>query len=289
MAFLQAFKFGSGLWDPSHRYETSWLLPPWLLFVCRTLFSVYAFTTLFFNIGWSCTHADTGGCRTARRSFSFFTVLTYWGLAFYFAVAAAHTLSYLRSGGRDSLLARLPRPLQALHALFYTSVVTLPFLVTIVYWGVLFSGPWFARRYDAWSNVSEHALNSVLALFELLLARAAPPLWAHALWLIVILLAYLAVAFITLADQGWYTYSFLDHDSVGGRGYVAAYVFGIAVGILVIFLVVWGLIHLRVWVTEKKLGMEGKFAGGRHPRLNEDEEELGAMQQPKNQAAQSFV
>lgn len=38
MAFLQAFKFGSGLWDPSHRYETSWLLPPWLLFVCRALF-----------------------------------------------------------------------------------------------------------------------------------------------------------------------------------------------------------------------------------------------------------
>lgn len=38
MAFLQAFKFGSGLWDPSHRYETSWLLPPWLLFFSRALF-----------------------------------------------------------------------------------------------------------------------------------------------------------------------------------------------------------------------------------------------------------
>lgn len=35
--FTDGFRLGSGLWDPSHRYETSWLLPPWLLFICRAL------------------------------------------------------------------------------------------------------------------------------------------------------------------------------------------------------------------------------------------------------------
>lgn len=284
MAFLDAFKFGNDLWDPSRRYETSWLLPPWLFFACRALFSLYAFTDLFFTLAWACTHDAVGGCQTARRSFSYFTVLTYWGLAFYLAVAAAHTLSYMLRSGRDSLLARLPRPLQALHALFYTSVVTLPFLVTIVYWSILYAGRGFPSTYDAWSNASEHALNSAFALFELVLARTAPPPWVHALWLIVILLGYLAVAFVTLADQGWYTYSFLDHDSVGGRGYVAAYVLGIAVGILVIFAVVWGLIHLRVWVTEKKLGMEGKFVRGRNQGVDHNSE-----QRSKEQTAQSFV
>jgi hypothetical protein len=29
------FKFGDDIWDPSHRFETSWLLPPWVLFGCR--------------------------------------------------------------------------------------------------------------------------------------------------------------------------------------------------------------------------------------------------------------
>ena len=33
----QAFKFGTGLWDPTHRFETSWLLSPWVLFFCRAL------------------------------------------------------------------------------------------------------------------------------------------------------------------------------------------------------------------------------------------------------------
>ncbi|TQV96469.1 hypothetical protein V2A60_003133 [Cordyceps javanica] len=284
MAFLNAFKFGNGLWDPSHRYETSWLLPPWLLFACRALFSVYAFTDLFFVIGWSCTHDAAGGCQAARRSFSFFTVLTYWGIAFYLAVAAVHTLSYIRSGGRDSLLARLPRPLQALHALFYTSVVTLPFLVTIVFWAVLYAGPWFPDTYSAWGNVSQHALNSVFALFELALPRTAPPPWIHAFWLIMILLGYLGVAYITVADQGWYTYNFLDHDKVGGRGYVAAYIFGIAAGILVIFVVVWALIHLRVWITERKLSMEGKFAGSARNHVED-----ATAQSSKEQATHSFV
>lgn len=85
----------------------------------------------------------------------------------------------------------------------------------------------------------------------------------HLAWLMGILLGYLGVAFITLASQGWYTYSFLDHDKVGGRGYVAAYVVGIAVGIVVIFVVVWGVVWLRRWVSEVKLGKMGKFVDER--------------------------
>lgn len=133
---------------------------------------------------------------------------------------------------------------------------------------MLYSAPWFPVRFNAWSNVSEHALNSAFALFELVLPRTQPPPWIHLLWLIVVLLAYLALAFVTLADQGWYTYSFLDHDEVGGRGLVAAYVFGIALAIVIIFAVVWALIRLRVWVTETKLGFEGKFAKGRTARTD---------------------
>lgn len=30
--------FGTGPWDPTHRFHTSWLLAPWLLFACRALF-----------------------------------------------------------------------------------------------------------------------------------------------------------------------------------------------------------------------------------------------------------
>lgn len=43
--------------------------------------------------------------------------------------------------------------MQALHAVYYTTVVTFPILVTIVFWGVLYESPWFPVRFDAWSNV----------------------------------------------------------------------------------------------------------------------------------------
>jgi hypothetical protein len=37
MARANPFKLGKDLWDPSNRFETSWLLNPWLLFVCRAI------------------------------------------------------------------------------------------------------------------------------------------------------------------------------------------------------------------------------------------------------------
>lgn len=244
--------------------------------------AIYALVTRFFIIGWTCTHSELGGCATARQSFSYFTILTYWGLAFYFLVAAIHTLTYaLRA---RPLLDRFPRPLQALHSLFYTTVITYPFLVTIVYWAVLYKDPWFAREFDAWSNVSQHAINSAFALFELLIPRTSPPPWLHILWLIVILLGYLAVAYITVADQGWYVYDFLDYKETGGRGYVAAYIIGIAVGIVVIFLVAWALIWVRRWVTEVKLGMDGKFSKQRVWRSDVEMNTIGIKNHNGNQA-----
>lgn len=41
------------------------------------------------------------------------------------------------------------------------------------------------------------------------------------------------------------------------------YILGIAAGIIVVFLIVKGLVWVRKWFTETKLGMTGKFHGGR--------------------------
>ncbi|KAI2604256.1 uncharacterized protein GGS25DRAFT_507508, partial [Hypoxylon fragiforme] len=172
------FARGPEPWDPSHRFVTSWLLPPYALFACRALMSLYAFTTLLFNIIYQCATPSAGGCAESRRDFSYFTVLTYWGLAFYLLFAALHTFTYARSRPPHSpLLTSWPPPLQSLHALLYSSVTTYPFLVTVVYWGVLYSyGPaWFPTPLQAWSNLSQHALNSAFALFEILLPRTTPP------------------------------------------------------------------------------------------------------------------
>ncbi|KAE9368854.1 hypothetical protein N431DRAFT_494218 [Stipitochalara longipes BDJ] len=271
---MRTLKFGTDLWDPSHRFETSWILKPWVLFGCRATISLYAFTTTFFIIGWEATNHDGLSIHDVHRSFSFFTILCYWGASFYFLVSALHTFTYAQHGGTP-LLNRFPRPLQALHYLFYSTIVTFPFLVTIVYWAILYSS--FASRFTLWSNTSQHALNSVFGLFELVFTRINPSPWIHLLWLIILLAAYLGVAYVTYATKHYYVYSFLNpnprddvvvngvktNEGGVGKGGVVGYVLGIAAAIVIIFCLSKGLQWLRKWVTERKLGMQGKFYAGR--------------------------
>jgi len=73
-----------------------------------------------------------------------------------------------------------------------------------------------------------------------------------------LLALYLALAYLTFYTQGFYTYGFLDLRK-NSSGVVAAYIIGILVAAIIIFLIVRYLILLRLWVTEKKSGMTGKF------------------------------
>ena len=212
-------------------------------------------------------------------------VLCYWGTACYFAIAAIHTFSYAHNG-RSSTLNRLPRPLQALHHLFWTSIATYPLLVTIVYWGVLYSG--FTTTFAVWSNVSQHALNTVFGVFELLMTRVDPAPWVHLVFLIIILACYCGLAYITYATKHYFVYSFLNpnpanmvinsagkKENIGGfgKGGVVGAVFGIAVAIVILFLITKGITWLRKWVTETKMGMNGKFVASR--RDGPEEIEMG--------------
>ena len=116
----------------------------------------------------------------------------------------------------------------------------------------------YVQPANIYLQISEHALNSFYALFEIILPRTSPPPPLHILLLVILLACYLALAYITHATQGWYPYSFLDTSKGSGR--VTGYCFGILAAICVIFGVVWGLIWLRERVTQR-MGMEGKFAG----------------------------
>lgn len=89
----------------------------------------------------------------------------------------------------------------------------------------------------------------------------------------VLLACYLGLAYLTHATKNVYVYRFLNPapkllnangENIGGVGnLVAAYVVGIAVGIIAIFCIVKRTIRVRRWVTEVKLGRTGKFCAGR--------------------------
>lgn len=110
-----------------------------------------------------------------------------------------------------------------------------------------------------WSGVSQHALNSVFALFEITIPRTDPLPFLHAIPIVVILGLYLGVAYITYDDDHFYVYDFLNIQK-HGSGVVAGYIIGILVGAIVLFLIIRYLILLRKWITESKMGKLGKFS-----------------------------
>ena len=62
-----------------------------------------------------------------------------------------------------------PRPLQVLHTMLYATIMTYPFLVTIVFWAVLYSNPWWPLTFDGWHNVgtpaSDHSSLPIFPFF----------------------------------------------------------------------------------------------------------------------------
>lgn len=259
--------------DPTFRFATSWILPPVALLALRALLALYAFVTLFTIFGWNGSH---GMSVESRHSFSYFTNLTYWGLAFYYTFAALHTCSYWLTG--TPFLNRWPRALQVAHSMFYTTVVVYPWIVTgrlvatslqspsslhtAVYWALLAPSGGFLSTFQTWSNASQHALNAAYALFEILFPRTEPLPWLNLVPVVLLLALYLGLAYLTHATEGFYVYDFLDL-SKHSSGIVAAYIIGILVGAIIVFLIVRYVIMLRVWITETKLGKRGKFRSAR--------------------------
>ena len=114
--------------------------------------------------------------------FSFFTNITYISLAFYFLHAGFETIWYSQTG--VSPLNRWWRPFQLAHTVLFTTIITFPIVVTVVFWSLLSGPSTFSSLWNAWSNISKHALNSVFSLFEIFFSAVGLQPWSHIIWII---------------------------------------------------------------------------------------------------------
>ncbi|KAJ6540587.1 hypothetical protein B0H19DRAFT_1036390 [Mycena capillaripes] len=221
--------------DPQYKFISSPVFSPAVLAGIRLLLALYALCTLCTVLGFDVAAGE------GKSFLSFFTQLSYIGVTAYYWASAVQTLAYTR--WRWYPLQRWPRALQALHVLLQSTITTFPFLVTVVFWALLSSPDTFSTTFSSWSNLSVHALNSVFALFDLLLTNTPPAPWLTLPFHILFLAGYLGVAYITHATQGFYTYPFLDPHST--HALLAAYIIGIAAGTILVFCVARGIAVLR--------------------------------------------
>lgn len=235
---MTSYDLGSEFFDNRFKLVTSPVVSPSILGAIRAVFAIYALCTFLFIWIWSGVKSHDG-----ESYLSYFTHLSWVGLCAYFCISAFHTLAFSRSAATGYPLQLWWKGFQYLHILTYSTVVTFPILVTIVYWALLASASSFESPYVSWSNISQHALNTVFALFEIVLTNVAPMPWTHLPVTILLLAGYLGVAYITYETQGFYAYSFLNPKKQGA--FLAAYIIGIAVAQCVIFSIVRTVILLR--------------------------------------------
>ncbi|KAG7444080.1 uncharacterized protein BT62DRAFT_900952 [Guyanagaster necrorhizus] len=232
------------LFDSENAFVTSPLFSARILACLRLLWGSYALFTLLFTLIWIAVRVP-GGAST-NRYFSYLTRLHYTGICAWFFASGVQTAFYASAdGGGRYPLRRWGRVLQVLHEWLFSTVVTMPFTITLTFFILLRVDLDASVPFDLYSNISMHVFNSVFALFEILLTNDPPPAWK---WLPVNFLiwgAYFGVAYITHEDVGLYPYYILDRTKVGGRGVVAAYILGIIGVYGVTYVVVHGVAIAR--------------------------------------------
>ncbi|KAF1844636.1 uncharacterized protein K460DRAFT_365571 [Cucurbitaria berberidis CBS 394.84] len=250
--------------DPSHTFVRSHFVSPLVLACIRTLLCIYCFTAITTCYTWLAHRTATISLKDVNigsytiqqsdaaigQSFSFFTYLTFWSLGFYFLVSSIHTFMYAFRQ-RTWLHSSWPKPLQMAHSLYYSSITCFPFLVTIVFWGTMNSG-WPTGRFEQWINISVHALNSLFAIVEIVLPATQPPPWTHLSVVLLVLSAYLGLAYITRETQGFYVYEWMN--PAHGNWSIVLHIIGYAGGMVALFVLARCAIVARHWIAKKTEG-----------------------------------
>ncbi|KAF2791296.1 hypothetical protein K505DRAFT_194531, partial [Melanomma pulvis-pyrius CBS 109.77] len=244
--------------DPDETFVRSNIVSSTVLGCIRASIALYCFTTLVVCYSWLAHNTSTTNLRDFSiptytlqtgaagigQSFSFFTYLTFWSLGFYFLFASIHTFVHVTKARTWWLhIQQWPKPLQLLHTFYYTGVICFPFLVSIVFWGTMYSGPWPSGRFEQWINISVHGLNSLFALVEIVFPSTEPPLWPHLSILLLVLSLYLGLAYLTRYTGGFYVYEWMN--PAHGRANIVLHILGYTIGIVAIFLLVSCLVWLR--------------------------------------------
>ena len=132
--------------DQSYTFVRSHFVSPTVLASIRALLSIYCFTAIITCYAWLANETATIKLKDVNigsytiqqsdaaigQSFSFFTYLTFWSLGFYFFVSSVHTFMY--AFWQRTWLHNWPKYLQLLHSMYYSTMTSFPFLVTIVFW-----------------------------------------------------------------------------------------------------------------------------------------------------------
>lgn len=245
--------------DPKYRVVTSGIVQPWVLFIIRLIIALY---TVAASLAHIIIYEGVQTGHLADQYYIYFTRLTFIGVTAYFSAAAFHTgffvlsLRQLKRGKVSRApwypLQKWPRVLQFLHLWLFSTIITMPVVVTAVYWAFLADASTFADPFTSWSNITFHIFNTVFLVVDLDLGRNRLYV-GYSIFCVVVLGFYLGLVYVVHGAQNIWVYNFFDPTRPNAK--VAAFIVGILAAEIVVFFIVWGLIHMRDWIFPRGRGV----------------------------------
>ncbi|KAI8870366.1 hypothetical protein GQ42DRAFT_107416, partial [Ramicandelaber brevisporus] len=202
----------------------------------RTLFFVRFILTLYMlivNLQLLIYQASRGN---ARFLYAFFTNLSYIGLTSYMVTATVHTgIAAFNTTNRYYLFDLLPSFFSnVLLWLVYETAIPYSFVVTVIYWSILYRASDQPSAIKTYSNVSVHALNFVFAFIEMSLNRMVMKR-SHTIYFCIPAVLYLCLAWMLYGIYGVFVYPFLDF--VRYKAAIVGIIAGLVVGFILVFMV----------------------------------------------------
>jgi hypothetical protein len=150
--------------------------------------------------------------------------------------------------------------------MYYSTITSFPFLVTIVFWGTMNSN-WPSGRFEQWINLSVHGLNSVFAMTEIVLPATEPLPWNHLSVVLGVLSMYLGLTYLTRYTQGFYVYEWMSpaHGSVS----IILHILGYAGGIVALFVLTRYAIVANMLAERRRGGREEEDLGEKGFQLDD--------------------
>ncbi|KAJ3264032.1 hypothetical protein HDU77_009552 [Chytriomyces hyalinus] len=221
---------------------TSTRLSPVQLLCLRAFLLAYALTALLATIS------------TGTLFYGYFTNWTLLGINMYLMAAVFNTAYYIYS--QDALAKMNSRPVvvRYINWMLYMVPAVSCYIVSIVYWSLIFPSSKEKNPFSMWVTASQHAANSIIMISELIFG-CIPLAYAHLPTFLLIAFLYLGITLIFHAKTGIWAYNFLDTSKPGAW----MYYLGVGVFFVIVF---FGMTFLHNWrdARRERLGMVPRVA-----------------------------
>ncbi|KAI8610746.1 hypothetical protein BC830DRAFT_1144343 [Chytriomyces sp. MP71] len=214
------------LWDPRMQHfdcetlVTSPHITPLQLLSVRTVLFLYAFVVLVATIS------------TGTPFYGYFTDWTLLGINMYLLSAIINSAIYIYAP--DSLAKMNNRSvlIRYMNWLLYVIPATCCYIVSIVYWTLIYPKSSHNDIFLLRVTCSQHAANSIIMIIELMFARV-PLSYGHLPPFLVVAIMYLGISEIFHMQAGIWAYNFLDTS----KPFAWAYYLGVSIFFVIVFFI----------------------------------------------------